>query len=139
MIGEDVGVTNHAIHLRNLDKAGVNIRVDQRLVQIEKHGNRLSARFRHEYSGREGTELYDQIVVDAGTVPDESLYYELQQQSINNGLSSPQALLDAQPQPDNLEARSADRRFSLYRIGDCVSARGIHAAMLDAQRLCRGL
>lgn len=135
MIGEDVGVTNHAIHLRNLDNAGVEIRTDQRLLQIEQHGNQLSARFRHEYSGRESTAQYDHIVVDAGTVPDESLYQDLQPVSSNQGLASQQALLDAGRQPASNDAAG----FALFRIGDCVSARGVHAAMLDAQRLCRGL
>lgn len=136
MVGEDVGVTNHAIHLRNLDAAEVSIQVDQRLVQIEKQGNQLSAKFRHEYSGRETTGLYDQVVVEAGTVPDESLYETLQQHSANNGLADQQALLDVAAQPDG---PAAPENFALYRIGDSVSARGIHAAMLDAQRLCRGL
>lgn len=139
MVGEDVGVTNHTIHLRNLHASGVKIQADQRLVNIEKKGNHLATTFRHEYSGGESEELYDQVVVDAGTVPDETLYQALKQQSYNDGLASQQALLDAELQPTHSLTSDEEEQFSLYRIGDCVSARGIHAAMLDAQRLCRGL
>lgn len=140
MIGEDVGVTNHAIHLRNLDNAGVQIKTDQRLTKIEQRGNRLMAHFQHEYSGRQSTRLYDQIVVDAGTVPEDSLYLDMQSQSTNGGITDQQALLSVANQPQTSDPTDDTKPgYSLYRIGDCVSARGIHAAMLDAQRLCRGI
>lgn len=135
MIGQDVGVTNHTIHLRNLHNDGVQISPDLRLVNIERKGNKLAATFQHEYSAIESVELYDQVVVDAGTVPDDTLYNSLQPQSANDGLAQQQALLNADPQSDPPDTEG----FNLYRIGDCVSARGIHAAMLDAQRLCRGI
>jgi len=135
MIAQDVGVTNHTIHLRNLHNHNVEILTDKRLLQVEQRGNQLAARFQHEYSAKQSEALYDQIVVEAGTVPDETLYAALQSASCNNGLAEQQALLNAEQQPQAVSTAT----YSLYRIGDCVSARGIHAAMLDAQRLCRGI
>ena len=44
------------------------------------------------------------------------------------------ALLQGRPQP------AADGGgFQLFRIGDAVSSRNVHAAILDAFRLCRVL
>jgi len=79
--------------------------------------------------------LYDQIVVEAGTVPNEEIYNALQGASSNMGVAAQHALLNAEQQPRNQSSAG----YQLYRIGDCVSARGIHAALLDAQRLCRGI
>ncbi len=135
MIAQDVGVTNHAIHLRNLHHCGVEIKMDQRLSKIERNGNQLTAYFQHEYSGVESTQVYDQIVVEAGTVPDDALYSALIPHSANQGLIDQQILLAGGKMPAPLPL--AESSFALYRIGDCVSARGIHAALLDAQRLCR--
>jgi len=43
-------------------------------------------------------------------------------------------LLDGAPQPS-----APGLGFQLFRIGDAVSSRNIHAAVLDAFRLCRAL
>lgn len=42
-------------------------------------------------------------------------------------------LLSGQPQD---VVRDADGDFAFYRIGDAVANRNIHAAILDALRLC---
>jgi len=137
MIAQDVGVTNHAIHLRNLSEAGVKIHSDLRLVLVEKSGNQLAAQFRHEYSNLDSVDHFDQVVVEAGTEADETLFQELLSKSTNQGHVSVDAFTLAAEQP--LGPVGVDGQFALFRIGDCVSARGIHAAMLDAQRLGRGI
>ena len=35
--------------------------------------------------------------------------------------------------------RNADGRYRLFRIGDAVAGRNIHAAIYDALRLCKDL
>lgn len=135
MIAEDVGVTNHAIHLRNLYAAGVAIKPDSRLIRVLASGNALEASFVNEYSGERRTETYDQIVVETGTVPENELYQQLAPRSINGGQTDIDSLLAGEPQP----WESSNGKPALYRIGDCVSARGVHAAILDANRLCRTL
>ncbi len=40
-------------------------------------------------------------------------------------------MLAVRPQP-----AATDGRFQLYRVGDAVSSRNIHAAVYDALRLC---
>ncbi|MEO0821505.1 MAG: FAD-dependent oxidoreductase [Pseudomonadota bacterium] len=137
MIAEDVGVTNHAIHLRNLDEAGVEIRTDLRLVEVAPDGNRLLARFAHEYSARRLDEVFDRIVIDVGTVPDETLYEGLAAGAINAGQTDQDSLLAGRRQPSLDGVDGTAGRYALFRIGDCVSARGMHAAALDAARLCQ--
>lgn len=139
MIAEDVGVTNHAIHLRNLYAAGVTIRPDRRLFRISAHGNAIEALFVNEYSNDRESEVYDQIVVEVGTVPEDNLYDAIAPRSVNEGQTDIEALLGAGPQPVLAERDGDGESFALFRIGDCVSARGVHAAILDANRLCRNV
>jgi hypothetical protein len=47
-----------------------------------------------------------------------------------------QALLDLRPQKVQ---RNPDGRYQLFRIGDAVASRNIHAAVFDAFRLCLAL
>lgn len=138
VIAEEVGVTNHAIHLRNLYASGVTILPDRRLLGLAKDGNQITATIRNEYSAESETENYDQVVVEAGTVPVEDLYEDLAAGSLNGGQIDTGAFLDAGAQPDHGKAGTTEG-YTLFRIGDCVSARGIHAAMLDANRLCQQL
>lgn len=137
MIAQDVGVTNHAIHLRNLYAAGVTIQPDQRLIRLSQDGNQVKATLQNEYSTAVEERSFDQIVIEAGTVPMDDLLEDLAATAINGGVIDISSYLEAQPQPCLEDPQATG--FALFRIGDCVSARGIHAAMLDANRLCQSL
>ena len=139
MVAEDVGVTNHAIHLRNLYATGVTILPDRRLLSLERDGNQIKATNQNEYSAQDESRLYDQVVIEAGTVPLDDLYEELVSHSVNAGQSDIGSLIEGRRQPCLAGSRMPRAGFSLFRIGDCVSARGIHAAMLDANRICKEL
>ncbi|MEO9780417.1 MAG: NADH:flavin oxidoreductase [Sedimentitalea sp.] len=139
MIAEDVGVTNHAIHLRNLYGAGVNIKPDWRLLKIGRNGNRIIATIRNEYSAQEERRDYDQVVIETGTVPMDDLYDDLAPQSVNQGQADIDELICADEQSCLATDAAQQGNFALFRIGDCVSARGIHASMLDANRICKAL
>lgn len=139
MIAENVGVTNHAIHLRNLYAAGVTIRPDWRLIGLERADNRIRATLRNEYSAQEEVQDYDQVVIETGTVPMDDLYEDLAVLSVNAGQSEIAVLIEGGQQPAVVEGTTEPDSFALFRIGDCVSARGIHAAMLDANRICKVL
>ncbi len=135
MIAQDVGVTNHAIHLRNLYAANVVIKPDRRLTRLERDGNQIRATSQNEYSAGSATAHYDQVIIDAGTVPMDELFEDLASDAANQGVTDLAQLIQSAPQPGVDQADAT--RFSLFRIGDCVSARGIHAATLDANRLCQ--
>jgi hypothetical protein len=76
------------------------------------------------------------VVVENGTVPLDGLFEELRAESSNNGSVDMDKLLAGQPQ-------SAEQRkngsFELFRVGDAVSSRDIHCAILDSRRLCKDL
>jgi hypothetical protein len=70
---------------------------------------------------------------DNGTLPADDLYFDLKSGSINLGEVDQSALLagTAQNQMNN-----PDGAYQLFRIGDVVTSRNIHAAIYDALRLC---
>ncbi len=139
MIAEDVGVTNHAIHLRNLYTAGVSISPDLRLISLAKLGNKIKASLQNEYSNQISARVYDQVVVEIGTRPMDDLFEELSPRSSNAGTTHIGTALTAGAQLDLKSPDFETGKFALFRIGDCVSARGIHAAVLDANRVCSNL
>jgi len=75
-----------------------------------------------------------EIVVEHGTVPLDALYFDLKPHSRNGGEVDYEALIRGAPQT---VVRNPDSRFVLYRIGDAVASRNIHAAVYDALRLAK--
>ena len=66
-------------------------------------------------------------------MPNDDLYLSLVPGSINLGEVDHDALLGRRPQ----EVRThPDGSYQLFRVGDAVASRNIHAAVLDSLRLC---
>jgi hypothetical protein len=82
------------------------------------------------------TREVDQVVVEHGTVPLDELYFDLKAQSSNLGAVDYEALVEGRPQA---LAPNPQGGFQLFRIGDAVSCRNIHAAIYDALRLVKDL
>ncbi len=57
---------------------------------------------------------------------------ELKEAAANRGVTDIDALIKTRPQP---YSANADGVYLLYRVGDAVSSRSVHAAMLDAFRI----
>ena len=76
------------------------------------------------------------MIGDYGTVPNTDLYLALKPLSRNLGEIDLRALAEARPQAIEPDAAG---RFFLHRIGDAWAARNVHAAMLDAMRVCKDL
>ncbi|MFP5346362.1 MAG: FAD-dependent oxidoreductase, partial [Actinomycetes bacterium] len=131
MLAPGVGAMNSPAYLRAFDEHDVSVTLGTRLTGVERSaGGRLVARLRNDYSERETERLVDHVVVEHGTLPNDELYFELVPLSGNGGAVDHQALLDVRPQP------AMDGEFQLFRIGDAVTSRNIHAAIYDAVRLC---
>ena len=118
-----------AIWKQRIYELEVEMTFDHRLARIEKSGNRLTATFVNEATGRTNTRTVDQIVVEHGTIPADDLYHALRAHSGNDGVTDLEALLS------NSRQLSKDA-FELHRIGDAVTSRNIAAAVYDALRLC---
>jgi 2,4-dienoyl-CoA reductase-like NADH-dependent reductase (Old Yellow Enzyme family) len=115
-------------------KLGIQPVTETRLLGVERQGNRLLAILLNEISQDESQVLVDHVVVEQGSIPSDEVYAQLRGQSANDGVSDLEALVNAAPQP-----RQRTDGFELHRIGDAVSSRNIHAAMLDALRICSAL
>ena len=136
-ISPDVLNMNLTAYMRELQDKDVTFTIAQRLEKVVKNDGQLQASISSDF--REDLEFnrnYDQVVVNHGTVPLDDLYFDLRSQSLNEGQVDYDALIDGRPQSIVV---NADNQFQLFRIGDAVSARNIHAAVYDGMRLCKDL
>jgi DNA-binding transcriptional ArsR family regulator len=134
-LGLEMSDTNLGAHMSELYRAGVVVTPDTRLARLERTGNKLKAVLANTYSGVLSERLVDQVIGDYGAAPNSELYEALKAGSRNRGELDLEAMAAARPQPVN----GNDGGYVLYRIGDAWACRNIHAAMLDAMRLCKDL
>jgi len=127
---------NLSPYVRALQAAGARFTVTWRLSGLESAGNRLAAVFGSDYGPATMRREVDLLVANQGTVPLDGLYHELRPLSSNLGAVDHEALVALAPQA---VMRNPDGRFRLWRIGDAVAGRNIHAAILDGNRLARAL
>ena len=132
----EIGGLNHVAYARCFKERGVKITINTRLIEVRRAGNRLSAILGSDYSDRTEQRLVDQVVVEHGTLPLDDLYFALKESSANRGEVDYQALIAGRPQA---LVNNPAGRFQLFRIGDAVASRNIHAAIYDALRLCKDL
>jgi N-methyl-L-proline demethylase len=130
----DIGGLNHAPYMATFHEAGVRVTINTRLQVLERAGNRVRAILGSDFAPawREAREV-DQVVVEHGTAPNDALYVALKPRSINLGRVDYTALI--RPEGDILPEVNPDGAFLLYRIGDAVAARNIHAGIYDALRM----
>ncbi|HXV26056.1 MAG TPA: NADH:flavin oxidoreductase [Alphaproteobacteria bacterium] len=130
----EMGGLNHASYAELFHRAGVRITINSRLLAVRREGNKLAAVIGSDYGPREDIRMVDQVVVEHGTLPLEETYFALKELSVNRGEVDYRALISGRPQEI---VRNPDGRFRLFRIGDAVASRNIHAAIYDALRLCK--
>jgi 2,4-dienoyl-CoA reductase-like NADH-dependent reductase (Old Yellow Enzyme family) len=132
----DVGGLNHAAYARILDRSGTRLTISKRLKTIRRDGNTLIATIGSDYSDRIEERQIDQVVIEHGILPLDDLYRDLRPASRNHGEVDYRALIGGREQA---VVRNPDGRYRLFRIGDAVAGRNIHAAVYDALRLCMAL
>jgi N-methyl-L-proline demethylase len=133
-LAPDVSGLNHVPYGRCFAERGVRVTINIGLVGIGRHGNRLVARLASEYGGKTQEREVDQVVIEHGTIPADELYFALKPLSRNLGEVDQRALIAGRAQT---VARNPDGAFSLFRIGDAVASRNIHAAVYDGLRLAK--
>ncbi|WP_338548801.1 FAD-dependent oxidoreductase [Roseovarius phycicola] len=132
--GAEVSYIERPLQMRAFYKSGVELRPDLTLRRVARDENRLCLTFENSYSGESVKMRCDTLIYEHGTLPVDTLYLELAGSARNGGLPDLAAWATAEPQP-----KANGEGFDLYRIGDAVSSRDIHAAILDAARLCARL
>ena len=136
MLAPDVGGTSFPPYFRAFSRADAKVSLNLRLESIARRGNRVVGVFYDEYGRRRVEKDADMIVVEHGAVPVDDLYFELKAGSVNRGEVDYDALIAGRPQTVR---SNPDGRYRLFRIGDAVASRNIHAAIYDAIRLMKDI
>ena len=98
---------------------------------VRTHAEHFFQKRMPELTGEETQVRAGQVIYHYGTIPADELFHELAAASANGGITDLSALSAGQPQ------RNDGDGFELHRIGDAVSSRNVHSAVLDALRLCQ--
>jgi N-methyl-L-proline demethylase len=128
----EMGGMNLVPYAKLFNEKAVRVTINTRLLTVTRDGNRLIATLGSPYGTRTETRTVDQVVVEHGTLPLADVYFDLKPQSLNKGEVNYPAFT-APPLADGQTG------FRLFRIGDAVAARNIHAAIYDALRLASSL
>jgi 2,4-dienoyl-CoA reductase-like NADH-dependent reductase (Old Yellow Enzyme family) len=133
-LAPDVGSMNSPAYLEIFAKRAVVTTLAYQLRRVERAPDgRLLATLYSEYARHEVTRTVDQVVVEHGTLPNDELYFDLVPGSANGGAVDYPALLAGRPQP------AVGNGYQLFRVGDAVTSRNIHAAIFDSLRLCAAI
>ncbi|SHF45313.1 hypothetical protein SAMN05444339_106148 [Loktanella atrilutea] len=132
----EVMAMNLVPYMKALQHDDVTFTVTQRMLGVERLGNRLRVAIGTDYSERVTHTEYDQVVLNYGTLPLDELYHALRPGSVNDGAVDHAALIAGRAQ--TISVRS-DGAYQLFRIGDAVASRNTHAAIYDALRLVKDL
>ncbi|MFJ8025831.1 FAD-dependent oxidoreductase [Streptomyces sp. NPDC096311] len=135
-LSPDVGSLTASGYFNSLAENGVTVTVLRRLHGVTRTPAGLAAEL-----GVDGFEFrehrtFHAVVAEMGTDPVQELYDELLDSSTNLGAVDLAELLARKPQS---VVRNEEGTFQLFRMGDAVASRNVHAAMLDAARICRAI
>ena len=130
----EMGGLNLVPYMQAFTARKVRITTMTRLRSLKRMGNKIAATLWSPYSEADcGVRLVDQVVVENATAPLADVYFDLKDLSVNRGEVDYEALIAGLPQT---KRANPDGQFQLFRIGDAVASRNIHAAIYDALRLC---
>ncbi len=150
-LAPDIGGLTHAETARVFAEKEIATTINARLIGVACHEksseksseknseknseNRLRLELGSDYApGKKQFLETDRLFVEHATQANDALYHALCPLSCNGGAVDQKALLAGEPQSLR---RNEEGTFQLFRIGDAVAARNIHAAIYDALRLCK--
>jgi 2,4-dienoyl-CoA reductase-like NADH-dependent reductase (Old Yellow Enzyme family)/NADPH-dependent 2,4-dienoyl-CoA reductase/sulfur reductase-like enzyme len=135
-VGEELGISNAAIYFAGFADLGIRTTVNTRLLEVSRTGDRLSALVKNDYGGKEQSRIVDTVVVEHGVVPLEDVYFDLKSGSTNHGEVDLDELASGRLVDID---RNPGGNYRLYRVGDAVASRNLHAALFDSLRICSRL
>lgn len=133
-ISPDIGGVNISPYIEHLLPYDVRFSLCRRAISATADGDKIRVVLGSDYGDQQVERVVDQLVVEHGTKPLADVYFDLKPLSSNLGEVDYEALTGSQPQTPVHNDRG---RFQLFRIGDAVSSRNIHAAIYDALRLVK--
>ena len=134
MVGQNIMKLDAPTYLKHLYTAGAKLTPDHEFAGAEREGNRVRVTLRNHLSEAEEVRVVDHLVLERGTIPNDALWQALAPGARNKGLTDIDAMAAHQPQQD-----PGGSGPLVYRIGDAMASRDIHAAIYDGLRLCKDL
>jgi pyruvate/2-oxoglutarate dehydrogenase complex dihydrolipoamide dehydrogenase (E3) component len=135
-VGAEMGYAERVSHRKQLYLNQVKTRHDLVLKSVRREGGCLIATLINDLTDKPVEIETDQVVVERGTYPVDEVFLELKEAATNKGITDIDTLIKTEPQPYH---SNNDGAYLLYRIGDAVSSRSVHAALLDAYRIAVAL
>ena len=132
----DIGGMNFVPYGKNLYEKNVKISINRRISKVYKKGNRLGIKIISDYSDKVYEQETSQVIVEHGTLPLDDLYFSLKPNSKNIGEVDYKSLKKGM---NRLINKNIDGKYYLFRVGDAISSRNIHAAIYDSLRICKDL
>ena len=132
-LSPEMGGLNFVGYMRTLQSKNATVTTNTRLKSVHREGNRLRAVLCSDFADDwRGEREVDQVVVEHGTTPADEVYFDLKPISTNLGAIDYAALTSS---GDIFPVNNKEGEFILYRLGDAVASRNIHAAIYDAHRM----
>ncbi|MBL6927322.1 MAG: NADH:flavin oxidoreductase [Acidimicrobiia bacterium] len=135
-VGVEVGGMNLVPYARAFNETDTRVTLNQRVIAVRAEDGRLSVEVGSDHSEHRTTRIVDHVVVDHGTLPNAGLYFDLKDGSTNLGEVDYDALIAGSPQA---VTNNPEGSYQLFRLGDAVANRDIHAAIYDALRLMKDI
>ena len=135
-MGVDVGGLNLVPYARAFNETDARVTLNQRVRSVRREDGRLHVQIGSDHSPVRHERVVDAVVGDHGVLANDELYHELVPSSVNLGELDHHAFTHGEPQAVRTNPEGS---FQLFRIGDAVAGRNIHAAIYDALRLCKDL
>ena len=137
MFGVEIGGLNHGAVRRGRSTSPTPAsRLHQRVLAVRRVEGRVGGRDRQRAIAPIDTRRSSTaVVVDHGTSPIDELYFDLRSGSCQRRRGRLRGTDGGPP----AVTRAHPEGYQLFRIGDAVAARNIHAAVYDALRLCKDL
>jgi 2,4-dienoyl-CoA reductase-like NADH-dependent reductase (Old Yellow Enzyme family)/thioredoxin reductase len=133
LLSSEIMGMNLTPYLKNLQNKNISFLIGKRLLDVSIKGNKLNALIGSDYDELfKYYSTFDQVFVNYGTKPLDNLYFELLPLSKNMGEVNYEKFIFGYEQDI---VNNKNSKFNIFRIGDAVSSRNIHAAIYDALRL----